>query len=841
MIISSENSTPKERKPSKLEGIKERSNFLREPLATQLLEDTTHFSEEAIQILKFHGSYQQDNRDNRVKGQEKDYQMMLRTRNPGGFIPAQLYLTLNRLSDEYGNSTLRVTTRQGFQLHGVLKKNLKTVISSIIKNMGSTLGACGDLNRNVMSPPAPYKNRPEYQYAKDYANKIADLLTPQTGAYYEIWLDGEKAISAEEDPEVKAARQRNGNGTIMNNSEEPIYGTHYMPRKFKCAVTVPGDNSVDLYTQDVTLVVITNEAGELTGFNVLTGGGLGRTHRKEETFPCLAQEIGYVAKEDVYDLLKAIVATQRDYGDRSNRRHARMKYLIHDWGVEKFKAKVEEYFGKSLAPFKSLPEWKYLDFLGWHQQGDGKLFLGISVENGRIKDEGLFQLKTALLKIIQQFQLPMLLTANHNIILYEIEPSQQQPIEEILSQHGIKKEKDIDPLVRYGMACPALPTCGLAITESERALPGIQGQIRLLLDKVGLVQEHFVIRMTGCPNGCARPYMAELGFVGSAPESYQIWLGGSPNQTRLAKPYIDQLHINKLEAELEAIFLYFKEQRQPDESFGDFCNRVGIEAIRQFVTNYQSSFSMNTDINNPTFTSFNSENNPPVVNENAPETKSPEDGVTTNQENYQNQQNNQEINPPVTPPANVESSSSVTPPTTVTPSTTPESQWNTPASSNQPANTMATPVAPPSSQPISQPGQSFSQPVSQPSQPVSQPGQSFSQPVSQPSQPVSQPGQSFSQPVSQPSQPGQPGQSFSQPQTSEATPSAPAAEKPKDTSKMRHRVSVRDEIYTKLKEESKRQGKPVVQLATEAIAEYLEKIRKNESPTTGDENQLPNS
>ncbi|MGB3514293.1 MAG: sulfite reductase, ferredoxin dependent [Microcoleaceae cyanobacterium] len=822
MISSSETSTPKEHKPSKLEGIKERSNLLREPLATQLLEDTTHFSEEAIQILKFHGSYQQDNRDNRVKGQEKDYQMMLRTRNPGGFIPPQLYLTLNSLSDEYGNSTLRVTTRQGFQLHGVLKKNLKTVISSIIKNMGSTLGACGDINRNVMSPPAPYKNRPEYQYAKDYANKIADLLTPQTGAYYEIWLDGEKVISAEEDPEVKAARQRNANGTIFANSEEPIYGTHYMPRKFKCAVTVPGDNSIDLYTQDVSLVVITNEAGELAGFNVIAGGGLGRTHRKEETFPCLAQEIGYVAKEDIYDLIKAIVATQRDYGDRSNRRHARMKYLIHDWGVEKFKAKVEEYFGKSLAPFKSLPEWKYLDFLGWHQQGDGKLFLGISVENGRIKDEGPFQLKTALLKIIQQFQLPMLLTANHNIILYEIEPSQQRAIEEILIQHGIKKEKDIDPLVRYGMACPAFPTCGLAITESERALPGIMGQIRLLLDKVGLAQEHFVIRMTGCPNGCARPYMAELGFVGSAPESYQIWLGGSPNQTRLAKTYTDQLHINKLEAELEAIFVYFKQQRQPDESFGDFCNRVGIEAIRQFVTNYQSSFSMNTDINNPAFTSINSENNPPVVTQVTPETKPPEDGVTQNQDTTQQttQETIQQVYPQVTPPANVESNPPVTQPT-ITPT---EQPLTTPVS-NEGANSTAS-FAPPVSQEANQPPVS-QEATNQPSFTQEATGQSsFTQEANQSSFGQEANQSSFGQEAGQPSFGQEAGQPVALP------------EKPKDTSKMRHRVSVRDEIYTKLKEESKRQGKPVVQLATEAISEYLEKMRQNESPTTTDESQV---
>lgn len=581
--------TSQVRKVSKLEGIKERSNFLREPIATELQEETPRFTEDGLQILKFHGSYQQDNRDNRVKGQEKDYQFMLRTRSPAGFIPPELYLTLDRLSEEYGNHTLRVTTRQGFQVHGILKQNLKTVIASIIRSMGSTLGACGDLSRNVMAPPAPYKNRPEYQYAWEYANKIADLLTPQTGAYYEIWLDGEKAISAEVDPEVKAARQRNVNNTNFPDNEEPLYGEHYMPRKFKCCVTVPGDNSVDLYTQDISLVVMTNDQGELEGFNVLAGGGLGRTHNKEETFARIADPIGYVEKEDVYDLVKAILVTQREYGDRVNRRHARMKYLINDWGVEKFQATVEGYFGKKIAPYKPLPAFKYYDYLGWNEQGDGKLFLGISVDNGRVKDEGNFKLKTALREITQQFSLPMCLTANHNIIIYEIEPEQKLALQQLLDQNGVQISPDgIEPLLRYSMACPALPTCGLAITESERAAPGIIERIRKQLDELGLHNEHFVVRMTGCPNGCARPYMAELGFVGSAPEAYQVWLGGSPNQTRLAKPYVDRMPIGELESFLEPIFVYFQKDRQADESFGDFCDRVGFEAIRQFTVSYQS-------------------------------------------------------------------------------------------------------------------------------------------------------------------------------------------------------------------------------------------------------------
>ncbi|BAZ53608.1 sulfite reductase, ferredoxin dependent [Nostoc sp. NIES-4103] len=575
------------RKPSKVEGLKENSNFLREPVATQILEDTTHFSEDAVQILKFHGSYQQDNRDNRVKGQEKDYQFMLRTKNPGGFVPPQLYLALDQLADEYGNHTLRATTRQGFQLHGILKKNLKTAIATIVKNLGSTLGACGDINRNVMAPPVPFKNRPDYQYAWEYAQNVADLLSPQTGAYYEIWLDGEKAVSAEENPEVKAARQRNGNGTIVHDTEEPIYGTHYMPRKFKVCVTVPGDNSVDLYSQDLTLVVITNESGQLEGFNVFAGGGLGRTHGKEETFARLADAICYVAKDDVYDLVKAIVATQRDYGDRTDRRHARLKYLINDWGVDKFRAKVEEYFGKPVAPFQELPEFKYQDFLGWHEQGDGKLFLGISIDNGRVKDEGSFQLKTALREIVEQFNLPIRLTPHQNLIFCDIEPENKQAIQEILNLRGVVSDPgQIEPLVRYAMACPALPTCGLAITESERAIPGILERIRSLLDKLGLQDEHFVVRMTGCPNGCARPYMAELGFVGSAPDTYQLWLGGSPDQTRLAQTYTDRLHHNDIESFLEPIFVYFKKSKQSGEKFGDFCDRVGFDAIREFAAQY---------------------------------------------------------------------------------------------------------------------------------------------------------------------------------------------------------------------------------------------------------------
>jgi sulfite reductase (ferredoxin) len=585
-IRSANAAAPTAKKPSKLEGIKERSNFLREPLATELGQETNHFTDEAVQILKFHGSYQQDNRDNRVKGQEKDYRMMLRTRNPGGFIPPELYLTLDELSDRYGYGNLRATTRQGIQLHGILKKNLKATIAAIVKSLGSTLGACGDLNRNVMAPPAPFQNKPEYVIARDYADRIADLLRPQTEAYYEIWLDGEKAVTVEEHPDVVAARENAVRGTVFTDNVEPIYGTHYMPRKFKVAVTVPGDNSIDAYTQDVTLVVITDEQGELQGFNILAGGGMGRTHNKEETFARVADEIGYVDKADVYEVMKAIVATQRDYGDRVTRRHARMKYLIQDWGVETFRTKVEAYLGKPLQPYRKLPAWEYRDYLGWYEQGDGHWFVGVNIDNGRIYDNGTLKLRTALKEIVQRFQLPMRVTGSQSAILYNIKPGDKDEIQAILTRHGVLEPDQIDSLTRYAMACPALPTCGLAITESERVIPDILGRVRSLLDRLGLKNEHFVVRMTGCPNGCARPYMAELGFVGSAPEAYQIWLGGSPNQTRLARPFIERMKVDTLETTLEPLFVQFRDQRRSRESFGDFCDRLGFEALRQFADQY---------------------------------------------------------------------------------------------------------------------------------------------------------------------------------------------------------------------------------------------------------------
>ncbi|MEW5317600.1 MAG: hypothetical protein WDW38_008885 [Sanguina aurantia] len=548
-------------KRSKVEIIKEKSDFLRHPLMEELVNENTFISEEAVQLMKFHGSYMQDHREKRAFGQGKFYQFMMRTRQPSGLVSNQLYLAMDDLADQYGNGTLRLTTRQAYQLHGVLKTDLKTVFSTVVKNMGSTLGACGDVNRNVMGPAAPYTDKPEY-----------------SGAYYDVWLDGEKFVSVyKEDAKVTADRAFNGFGTNYEQSVEPIYGTQFLPRKFKVAVTVPGDNSVDLFTNDLGVIVVCDDAGQLQGFNIVVGGGLGRTHRDDETFARLAEPLGYVDKEDIFHAVKAIVATQRDYGRRDNRKQARLKYLISEWGIDKFRSVTEQYLGKAFSAFKPMPKWEYKDYLGWGEQGDGKLFYGIYVESGRIKGEA----KKALRAVIEKYNIPVTLTPHQNIILRDVEPADKATIEAVLSAAGLKPSGELDVLERLSMACPALPLCGLAVTEAERGLPDINRRIRTMLTSVGLPSDkEMVIRMTGCPNGCARPYMAELGFVGDGPNSYEIWLNGNPNQTRIAEAYAQRVKVKDFESFLTPLFSAWAHGAKPNEAFGDFTARTGFEGLR---------------------------------------------------------------------------------------------------------------------------------------------------------------------------------------------------------------------------------------------------------------------
>ncbi|KAL0921693.1 hypothetical protein M5K25_008793 [Dendrobium thyrsiflorum] len=562
-------------KRSKVELFKEQSNFLRFPLNEELQTEAPNINEVATQLIKFHGSYQQTNRDERGS---KSYQFMLRTKNPCGKVPNELYLVMDDLADKFGIGTLRLTTRQTFQLHGILKKNLKTVMNSIIKNMGSTLGACGDLNRNVLAPAAPYTKK-EYVFSQETAENIASLLAPQSGAYYDIWVDGEKVMSAEP-PEVVAARNDNSNGTNFPDSPEPIYGTQYLPRKFKIAVTVPTDNSVDILTNDIGIVVVSDSDGEPQGFNIYVGGGMGRTHRLETTFPRLGEPLGYVPKEDILYAVKAIVVTQRENGRRDDRKYSRMKYLINEWGIEKFRSAVEQYYGKKFESFRQLPEWEFRSYLGWHEQGDGALFCGIHVDNGRIGGK----MKKALREVIENYHLDVRITPNQNLILCGIRHSWRQPITTVLAQAGLLEPRYVDPLNITAMACPSLPLCPLAITEAERGIPDILKRARAVLDKVGIqYNESVVIRVTGCPNGCARPYMAELGFVGDGPNSYQVWLGGTPNQTSLARCFLNRVKIQDLETVLEPLFYNWRSKRLQGESFGQFTARIGFEKLQEMV------------------------------------------------------------------------------------------------------------------------------------------------------------------------------------------------------------------------------------------------------------------
>ncbi|OIT22324.1 PREDICTED: sulfite reductase 1 [ferredoxin], chloroplastic [Nicotiana attenuata] len=568
-----------EPKRSKVEIFKEQSNFIRYPLNEEILNDAPNINEAATQLIKFHGSYMQYDRDERGG---RSYSFMLRTKNPGGEVPNRLYLVMDDLADQFGIGTLRLTTRQTFQLHGVLKKNLKTVMSTIIKNMGSTLGACGDLNRNVLAPAAPFAKK-DYMFAKQTADNIAALLTPQSGFYYDVWVDGEKVMTAEP-PEVVKARNDNSHGTNFPDSPEPIYGTQFLPRKFKIAVTVPTDNSVDIFTNDIGVVVVSNEDGEPQGFNIYVGGGMGRTHRMETTFPRLAEPLGYVPKEDILYAVKAIVVTQREHGRRDDRRYSRLKYLLSSWGIEKFRSVTEQYYGKKFELCRELPEWEFKSYLGWHEAGDGSLFCGLHVDNGRVKGA----MKKALREVIEKYNLNVRLTPNQNIILCNIRQAWKRPITIVLAQGGLLQPRYVDPLNLTAMACPAFPLCPLAITEAERGIPDILKRVRAIFEKVGLkYSESVVIRITGCPNGCARPYMAELGLVGDGPNSYQIWLGGTPNQTSLAKTFKDKVKVQDLEKVLEPLFFHWRRKRQSKESFGDFTNRMGFEKLGEFVEKWE--------------------------------------------------------------------------------------------------------------------------------------------------------------------------------------------------------------------------------------------------------------
>ncbi len=544
-----------------VEALKRGSHGLRGTLPEELAAPTDHFGDESIQLLKFHGIYQQDDRDARKsarsEGAGKDYSFMIRTKNPGGFLPAAFYRAIDRLTDEFGNGTIRVTTRGALQLHGVRKHDLKPVIAAINAHLGSTLGACGDINRNVMAPAFPYASAP-YIAARAAAVAIADLLTPRATAYYEVWQDDELVHSSK--PE-----------------DEPIYGAAFLPRKFKIAATAPGDNSVDIYTNDVGVIPIVRADGSVEGYDITVGGGLGMTHGKHATFPRLADHLGYVPAEQMLDAVRAIVIVQRDYGDRTNRRHARLKYTIADRGIAWFRGEVEREAGIRIEPWRELPAWTVPQPRGWTAQGDGRWFYALEILSGRVRDTDDVKLKTALREVVESTGRDLVATPNQNLLIIDCDDAARAAIDAIFARNGVRD--DADSFARNALACPALPTCGLALAESERSLPALLDAIRAEWQAAGLNGTAPTIRMTGCPNSCARPTMGEIGIIGVSADTYHVYVGGTPASTRLNTLFREKVRGAEIAATLAPLFRAYAEDRNDGESFGDFSLRYTTERI----------------------------------------------------------------------------------------------------------------------------------------------------------------------------------------------------------------------------------------------------------------------
>jgi sulfite reductase (NADPH) hemoprotein beta-component len=541
------------------EGLKESKPLLTgtisETLADPALES---FTKDDYEFLKFHGIYQQEDRDKRKTA--KTFIYMVRTKFPGGALSGEQYLACDRLADEYGNSTLRVTTRQDFQFHGVVKSNLRQTMHDLNKALISTLGACGDLERNVMAPPTPATS-PLVDHVIGEARKLSDVLMPQTRAYHQIWMEGTQVNFDDE------------NKTFV----DPIYERRYLPRKFKTGFVIPPLNDIDIFTNDLGFIVIAN-GDKLEGYNLLAGGGLGMSHGNAQTFPRLADVIGFFEPPHLEAVAKAVITVHRDFGDRTNRKHARLKYVIAERGVKWFRQEVEQRIGMELQPARPFQFTKQGDLLGWHQQTNGNYFLGLFVENGRVQDKDGYRLKAGLKAVVEKFSPEVRLTASQNVLLVNVPAAARDGITRLLTEHGVSVENPFSPTRLASMACPALPTCGLALAESERYLPDMITQFDQLLKEVGLSNQEFIIRVTGCPNGCARPYMAEIALVGKGPGRYQLYFGGNEASTRLARVYKDVIKSEELMNELRGVLTRYIAERKPDERFGDFSDRVLFNA-----------------------------------------------------------------------------------------------------------------------------------------------------------------------------------------------------------------------------------------------------------------------
>ena len=555
--------SPEEPKLTRNEGLKQSFPMLGGTIVETLQNGALDaFTQDDYEFLKFHGVYQQDDRDKRKAG--KAYIFMVRTKFPGGALTGEQYVQCDRLASDYANNTLRITTRQDFQFHGVIKSDLRNTIKELNEALITTIAACGDVERNVMAPPTPATS-PLVDEVIAHAARLSNALNPQTTAYHKIWLEGQP-IDLEEN----------------KSFVDPLYGTNYLPRKFKTAFVIPPLNDIDIFTNDLGFIVIA-ESGKLVGYNLVVGGGMGMSHGNAQTFPRLADVLGFVRPEHLEVVSKAVLTIHRDFGDRTNRKHARLKYVLEERGAKWCRAEVERRAGILLEPARPFEFTRQGDLLGWHRQTNGNYFLGLFVENGRIKDADGYRLKSGLRQAIEKYKPEVRLTASQNIVLVDVKPEQRDGITNILKEYGVSVENPFSPIRLASMACPALPTCGLSLAESERALPGILTRLENLLTEVGVPKEEIVVRMTGCPNGCARPYMAEIGFVGKAPGKYQLYLGGNEGSTRLNRVYKDVVKNEEIEAELRPLLTRFVAERKPNERFGDFCDRVILPAAARAV------------------------------------------------------------------------------------------------------------------------------------------------------------------------------------------------------------------------------------------------------------------
>lgn len=544
-------------KPSSVEATKSASRHLRGGLAEALVDDAPGLSEMDQRVAKFHGIYQQEDRDARaiarLSGADRQPSFMVRTKIPAGQMTADQYLALDRLAEDLVyNRSLRITTRQNFQLHGVLKGDLKEAIQRVNAALISTLCGCGDVERNIVAPPAPLAHS-GHRALHALADELTEAMAPSTNAYYEVWFDEERVDSSLE--------------------TESLYGPAYLPRKFKTGLALPEDNSADVHSQDVGLIGVV-VSGELLGANVLVGGGSGLTHRKPETYARLATPLGYVERPHLVEAVRTIASIYRDFGDRTDRRHARLKYIVEEWGIDTFRAEFERRAPFPLEAWVETAPLQHRDWLGPHAQGDGRWLYGVWLENGRIIDDARHRWKTALRTLVEMLRPKVVLTPQQNLLLADLAEDEIPQVEKVLRAYALPLPDRLSFVRRHALACPAMPTCGLALAESERVSADVSLAFERALAELGLDDTPLTLRMTGCPNGCVRPYNADLGLVGRKSGHYDVFVGGTLAGTRLGEVHAESVPQDELVARLTPLFEDWAARREPGESLGDFYDRA---------------------------------------------------------------------------------------------------------------------------------------------------------------------------------------------------------------------------------------------------------------------------